>query len=203
MLADLAKIADLLQFLHFWGRAHGEAKLLMRVMQTCGTCVDFVLFVRWSRSQWVSAKHSKPYASFRIREAKKSPYGKNKFGGWWHGDCNVVCRHRSLSGSVDFFTPSSSEGRKVAPKASWFDGKQVIHCGTLERSQDIASRAVVKRHRAALLRSKAGGSSEGRHDRIDCEYGKPQQIEATVHVVKASHPVAVYRTAVIEDEGNG
>ena len=54
-----------------------------------------------------------------------------------------------------------------------------------------------------LLRSEAGGSSEGRHDRIDCEYGKPQQIEATVHVVKASHPVAVYRTAVIEDEGNG
>ena len=151
LLADLEKKLDLLQILHFGGRAYTEAKLLMRVMQTCGTCVDFVLFVRWSRSQWVYAKHSKPYVSFRIREAKKSPYGKNKFGGQWHGDCNDVCRHRSLSGSVDFITPSSSEGRKVAPKASWFDGKQVIHCGTLEGSQDITRQAVVKRHRADAL----------------------------------------------------
>ena len=97
LLADLGKKLDLLQILHFGGRAYTEAKLLMRVMQTCGTCVDFVLFVRWSRSQWVSAKHSKPYVSFRIREAKKSPYGKNKFGGQWHGDCNVVCCRRWIA----------------------------------------------------------------------------------------------------------
>jgi hypothetical protein len=82
---------------------------------------------------------------------KNLPLGKNVLSGQWHGDCNDVCRHRSLSGSVDFITPSSSEGRKVAPKASWFDGKQVIHCGTLEGSQDITRQAVVKRHRADAL----------------------------------------------------
>ena len=91
LLADLEKIADLMQNLQIGGRAYGEAKLLMRVMQRRGTCVDYVLFVRWSRGQQAGAKHSKPYAPFPIREAKKSPYGKNNFWWWWHGDCNGFC----------------------------------------------------------------------------------------------------------------
>ena len=100
LLADLEKIADLMQNLQIGGRAYGEAKLLMRVMQRRGTCVDYVLFVRWSRNQQAGAKHSKPYAPFPIREAKKSPYGKNNFWRLWHGDCNIFCCHRSFSGSM-------------------------------------------------------------------------------------------------------
>ena len=73
MLADLEKIADLMQILQIGGRAYGEAKLLMRVMQRRGTCVDYVLFVRWSRNQCVSAKHTASYVCvLRTRGKKKS-----------------------------------------------------------------------------------------------------------------------------------